>query len=152
MSGEAVQEITLEDHQKAFTEVAFIMDIFAATIDNIMGGATAPVGRIAGREMAKKLPLNLNSPTLEEAITVIAPRMEAGFRFSLQERVGERELLFGRCVVRDVCTILRIQLGGPLCRLFHAYFDGILNELICRPVKSELSACGEQCRTTVRVQ
>ena len=72
MSGDAVRDITLEDHWKAFGEVAFLMDIFTATIDNIMGGATAPVGRIAGREMAKKLPVHLGNPSLEEAMTVLA--------------------------------------------------------------------------------
>jgi hypothetical protein len=47
MSSETVMGLTMEDHQKAFTEVAFLIDIFTSTIDNIMGGATASVGRIA---------------------------------------------------------------------------------------------------------
>jgi hypothetical protein len=78
--------------------------------------------------------------------------MEAGFLFSLQGEDNERDLLFDRCVLRDVCTMRKIDMGEGLCRLFHAYFDGILNELICRPVKSEIISCGEQCRTTVRTQ
>ena len=149
MSDNGVGETVLEDHRKAFGEVAFLMDIFTATIDNIMGGATAPVGRIAGREMAKKLPVHLGDPSFEEAIAVLAARMSAGFQFTLE---GERELFFDRCVLRDVCTLRGIPAGGALCRLFHSYFDGILNELLCRPVKSEIVACGDQCRATVRVQ
>jgi len=150
MSVDAVHDVTLEDHRKAFTEVAFLMDIFTATIDNIMGGATAPVGRMAGREMAKKLPLNLQNPTLEEAVTVLAPRMAAGFQFELSGAAGEQEINFHRCVLRDVCDQRQNQLGGPLCQLFHSYFDGIINELICRPVKSEIASCGQQCRVTVQ--
>ena len=42
-------ELSLEDHQEAFSEVSFILDIFAATPSELMGGATASVGRIAGR-------------------------------------------------------------------------------------------------------
>lgn len=152
MSGDAVREITLEDHRKAFGEVAFLMDTFTATIDNIMGGATAPVGRIAGREMAKKLPVHLGNPSFEEALTVIAARISAGFQFRLVGGDGEQELVFDRCVLRDVCAVRGIPSGGALCRLFHSYLDGILNELLCRPVKSEIVTCGDQCRATVSTQ
>lgn len=152
MSGDAVRDTTQEDHRKAFGEVAFLMDIFTATIDTIMGGATAPVGRIAGREMAKKLPVHLGNPSLEEALAALATRMSAGFQFTLEGEDGGRELVFGRCVLRDVCTLRGIPAGGALCRLFHSYFDGILNELVCRPVKSEIIACGDQCRAAVRTQ
>ncbi len=152
MSGETDREITLEDHRKAFAEVAFLMDIFTATIDTIMGGATAPVGRMAGREMAKKLPLHLESPSLRDAVAVLATRMSAGFQFALRETDGEHEFVFDRCVLRDVCSLRGIPAGGALCQLFHSYFDGILNELVCRPVKSEIVSTGPQCRVTVRTQ
>jgi uncharacterized protein YoaH (UPF0181 family) len=152
MSGESVQGTTLEDHQKAFVEVAFLMDIFTSTIDTIMGGNTGPVGRMAGREMAKKLPLNLSHPSLEEAVEVMASRMAAGFQMSIDEAVAGKELVFDRCVLRDICTLRNIQTGGALCRLFHTYLDGILNELISRPVKSEITGSGDQCRISVRTQ
>lgn len=152
MSVDAIHDVSLEDHRKAFTEVAFLMDIFTATIDNIMGGATAPVGRMAGREMAKKLPINLHNPTLEEAVAVMAPRMAAGFQFELTGSANEQEIVFDRCVLRDVCEQRKNKPGGPLCHLFHSYFDGIINELICRPVKSEIISCGQQCRLTVQTQ
>jgi hypothetical protein len=41
-------DLTPQDYQKAYVEVAFLLDAFASTIDNIMGGNTTPVGRIAG--------------------------------------------------------------------------------------------------------
>lgn len=152
MSGEAMQDITLEDHKSAFNEVAFLMDIFTSTIDNIMGGATAPVGRIAGRDMARKLPIYLKNPSLEEAIEVLSARMKAGFEFSLEEVEDGKKVVFNRCALRDVCSLRKIETGGAMCRLFHYYFDGIVNELISRPVKSEIVSSGKQCITRIRTQ
>ncbi len=84
MSTETLTGLTLDDHKAAFTEVAFLMDIFAATIDNIMGGATSSVGRMAGRDTANKYPLFLSNPSLEEAVAVVADRMNAGFGISFE--------------------------------------------------------------------
>jgi len=74
------------------------------------------------------------------------------FGVTLEGTEGKRELVFDRCALREVCTLRGVQAGGALCKLFHAYFDGILNELICRPVKSELVATGDSCRATVSTQ
>lgn len=152
MSVSPTMDTTLEDHDKAFTEVAFLLDIFAATIDNIMGGATASVGRIAGREMARKLPIYLTGTGVEDIIDILASRLQAGYKFRLSTAGEERELVFERCVLRDVCARRGIAGGGELCRLFHSFFDGMLNELISRPVKSEIAACGEQCRLKLSIQ
>ena len=153
MNVPAGMETTLEDHTTALNEVSFLMDIFASTIDNIMGGATAPVGRIAGREMAQKLPVNLDNPSIEEALGVLAARMKAGFVFSLEGSGDQAKLVFDRCALREVCALRGLQTGTALCRLFHAYFDGIVNELICRPVKTENISCdGAQCRMNIRTQ
>jgi hypothetical protein len=146
------EQVTLEDHVNAATEVAFLLDIFAATVDNVMGGATASVGRIAGREMARKLPVHLTNPTLDEVVAILNSRMEAGYRFRLEGDGTERTLLFDHCVLREVCAKRGLTMGTALCRLFHAYLDGILNELICRPVKSEVVSCGDQCRLNLRTQ
>lgn len=152
MSIDSMKDLTLDDHRSAFNEVAFLMDIFTLTIDNIMGGATAPVGRIAGREMARKLPVYLDNPSLEETLAVLASRMKAGFDFALEDAGGEQRVVFNRCALRDVCTLRGIETGGAMCRLFHAYFDGIVNELISRPVKSEIISSGKQCITRIRTQ
>lgn len=146
------EQVTLDDHINAATEVAFLLDIFAATVDNVMGGATASVGRIAGREMARKLPVHLTNPTLDEVVAILNSRMEAGYRFRLEGDGTERTLLFDHCVLREVCAKRGLTMGTALCRLFHAYLDGILNELICRPVKSEVVSCGDQCRLNLRTQ
>lgn len=114
-----------------------------------MGGATAPVGRIAGRSMARKLPLHLADPSLASVLALLAQRMQAGFEITTTA-IDEKnsELLFGRCALREVCSLRTIETGGAVCKLFHSYFDGIVNELLHRPVKSTITATGPVC--TVR--
>jgi len=141
-------ELTEEDYQKAYVEVAFLLDAFAGTIDNIMGGKTAPVGRIAGRDTARKLPLELSDPTLEEVLAALGGQMQAGFEFSLD---GDG-LVFRRCILRQMCGLRHIETGTALCRLFHAYFDGIVNGLLSRPVKSEFVSVGDACHLKIAVQ
>jgi hypothetical protein len=152
MSDSNLDEITLEDHKNGFNEVAFLLDIFCSTIDNIMGGATAPVGRIAGREMAKKMPVHLENPSINEAVSLLADRMKNGFEFSFDDSAEQKQLNFGMCALRQACSLREVQPGGAMCRLFHSYFDGILNELVSRPVKSEIIACGNLCSVTLRTQ
>lgn len=141
-------ELGPEDYQKACVEVAFLLDAFASTIDNIMGGNTAPVGRIAGRDTARKLPVDAVGRTLEDAVALLSERMGSGFEFELQ---GGR-LTFKRCILREMCGLRKIETGGALCRLFHSYFDGIANGLICRPVKSTAEEVGETCSFATEVQ
>lgn len=143
-----VLDLSPEDYQKAEVEVAFLLDAFASTIDNIMGGNTAPVGRIAGRDTAKKLPIHLTDPTLQDIIAALREQMQAGFDFDLD---GEK-LRFKSCVIRDMCGLRKIKTGGALCHLFHAYFDGIVNGLLCRPVKSTIVSVGEECQLQTLVQ
>jgi hypothetical protein len=143
---------SIEDHAKAFTEVAFLLDIFAATIDNIMGGATASVGRIAGRSMARKLPINIDRPTLHQSLDVVIGTMKSGFEISYTDNQQTPELTFARCVVRDVCRERHLEPGCPLCKLFHSYFDGIVNEIVCRPVKSELRSASDACTLCLKTQ
>jgi hypothetical protein len=143
-----VLDLSPEDYEKATVEVAFLLDAFASTIDNIMGGNTAPVGRIAGRDTASKLPVNLTDPTVQDIIAALREQMHAGFDFSLE---GDR-LLFKSCIIRDMCAVRKIETGGALCRLFHSYFDGIVNGLLCRPVKSVIVSVGVECQLQTTVQ
>ena len=147
---DAINGLTEDDYRKAFVEVAFLMNAFAFTIDNIMGGNTAPAGRIAGRDTAGKLPLELNDPDLPEVIAALArhEQFESGFGFSL---TGD-ELTFDRCVIREMCAVRNHEPGGPLCKLFHSYFDGVVNGLLSRPVKSTFVSVGDECRLQTAVQ
>lgn len=141
-------DLSPEDYRKATIEVAFLLDAFASTIDNIMGGNTAPVGRIAGRDTAGKLPIHLTDPTLPDIVSALKERMHAGFDFSLD---GDG-LQFRSCILRDMCAVRKIRTGGALCHLFHSYFDGIINGLLCRPVKSTIVSVGDECHLQVSVQ
>ncbi|MDY0301857.1 MAG: hypothetical protein RBQ99_09780 [Trichlorobacter sp.] len=153
MTSDNALQITPEDHQKAFTEVAFLIGSFANTIDNIMGGATAPVGRIAGREMARKLPLNLDNPTLAQVLELLAKRMQAGFEMTITPLdENSAEIRYGLCALREVCKVRKRQTGASVCRLYHSYFDGIVNELLHRPVKSEIMEVGEVCLIKTHTQ
>lgn len=143
-----VLDLSAEDYQKATVEVAFLLDAFASTIDNIMGGNTAPVGRIAGRDTARKLPIHLSDPTLQDIVAALREKMNAGFDFTLD---GDG-LVFKGCIIRDMCALRRIETGGALCHLFHSYFDGIINGLLCRPVKSSFVSVGGECRLQTAVQ
>lgn len=146
MTNDNALQMTPQDHQMAFTEVAFLIESFANTIDNIMGGATAPVGRIAGRAMARKLPLALEEPDLASVLKILAERMQAGFEMTaVSEGASAATVRFDRCALRDVCTLRNMETGSAVCRLFHSYFDGIVNELLHRPVKSEILKTGPTC-------
>lgn len=153
MTNDNALQITPEDHQMAFTEVSFLIGSFANTIDNIMGGATAPVGRIAGRDMAKKLPLNLDNPTLVQVLDLLSKRMQAGFEMTISSLDDNTaEIRYGRCALREVCKVRNRQTGGSVCRLYHSYFDGIVNELLHRPVKSELLEVADSCLIKTHTQ
>lgn len=141
-------DLTPEDYQKATVEVAFLLDAFASTIDNIMGGNTAPVGRIAGRDTADKLPVSLTDPTLTDVVAALGTQMHAGFDFALEDD----GLQFKSCIIRDMCALRKIETGGALCRLFHSYFDGIVNGLLCRPIKSTIVSVGDTCQLQTVVQ
>lgn len=143
-----ILDLSTEDYQKATVEVAFLLDAFASTIDNIMGGNTAPVGRIAGRDTASKLPVNLVDPTLPDIVDALTKQMQAGFDFTL----NGNEVLFRSCIIREMCAVRNIETGGALCKLFHSYFDGIVNGLLCRPVKSAIISTGAECRIQTDVQ
>jgi len=148
MTNDNTLQMTPEDHQMAFTEVAFLIESFANTIDNIMGGATAPVGRIAGRAMARKLPLTLDDASLRSVLETLATRMQAGFQINITPAgPAAADVQFERCALRQICSLRTIEPGGAVCKLFHSYFDGIINELMHRPVKSEIVETGPQSCT-----
>lgn len=140
------------DYDNAFTEVSFLLDIFGSTIDDLMGGATDTVGRVAGRQMAKKLPLYLKDPRLEVVLEALAKHFKAGFELRATCQPDHAELAFGHCLVREVCANRKIPLGGPLCHIFHAYLDGMVNELNFRPTKSTFEALPGECRVRMEIR
>ena len=152
MNSAAELTLTLAAHQAAFVEVSFLLEIFAATVHDLMGGATDSVGRIAGREMAKKMPVYIPNPTLEEVLGQVAERMKKGFQIGFKVDDAGADLTFGRCALQEVCRVRNLEPGGPLCCLFHFYLDGVVNELVYRPVKSRIVSTGEQCQVRMEMR
>ncbi len=147
MSECEIAELTEEDHDKVFTEVCFLLDIFASTIDDVMGGSTATVGRIAGRRMARKLPIYLPHPSPSEVLSAFSEHMKAGFEISHRDGDGSLLISYGRCAIREVCRQRGIPTGGSLCKLFHEFTDGVVNELSSRPTKATILRSGDTCET-----
>jgi hypothetical protein len=147
MSETPTPTLTIEDHQKAFTEVSFLLNIFAATVQDLMGGATAPVGRIAGRQAASKLPVYIPEPTLDKVLAALSERLAHGFDISYRVNGQVADMDFGRCAIREACRAQGLAPGRELCSLFHYYLDGMVNGLLHRPVKSSLSQTGDRCTT-----
>ncbi len=153
MNSDLLLDVTSEDHDYAMMEVAFLVDAFASTIDNVMGGTTGPIGRIAGRDMAKKLPLHLVEPSLTETLAALSEHMKSGFDVTVSSVTGNvAETNVSTCFIRDLCVGSGKPPGGAACKLYHAYFDGIVNELMRRPVKSEILAVGQSCRMKIVFQ
>jgi hypothetical protein len=146
MSAPTQEMPTYEDHESALIEIAFLLDIFATTIDDLMGGATASINRISGRSMAQKLPVYLKNPSLQETINAVASEFKGGFEISSCS--GERctDLTVGKCAIRSICQARNIPLNGSLCRLFHNYLDGVIGDLHSRPVKSVIVTADKTCR------
>ena len=140
------------EHQLAFTEVSFLLDIFASTIEELMGGATASVGRIAGRELARKLPIETLTENRNEIIRQVAAHFKNGYDIRLDnvENKNSAVIRFGNCAIREVCKTRQMSLGGELCQLFHYYFDGVINELVKSPVKSDVTPADDVCRCDMR--
>lgn len=153
MNTDAMSALTANDHEQAFREIAFLVDSFCRTIDSTMGGAVSPIGRIAGRDMARKLPIDQAAVDFRPAMEHLGTRLKGGFDVTVSKSDDAgHEVAFGRCAIRNVCVARELPPGGPICRLFHCYLDGVVNELTQRPVKSEITAAGECCTVCTRVR
>ena len=47
------------DHDAAFTEVSFLLEVLVDTLGDVVGNSMAALGTAAGRQMGKKLPVYL---------------------------------------------------------------------------------------------
>ncbi|MEI6668515.1 MAG: hypothetical protein WCP29_10195 [Acidobacteriota bacterium] len=144
--------MTLDDHRAGLTEVSFLLEIFASTVSQLMGGATASVGRIAGRHFARKLPVTLVDPTLEQTVQAFADQVRKGTDISFTSTGTGIDLAFGRCAMRNVCRSRNAELGGDVCRLYHMFIDGAINELYAKPAKSTITQVGDVCHARMEVR
>lgn len=146
MSARPELSLSAEDHDRAFTEVCFLLDLFVQAIGDVVSKSGPALGIAAGRHMARKLPVHIPEPTMGKALEAIAARLAAGFEFSVRCDGHAAEVAVGRCAVRDVCARRGIPPGADLCRIFHYYIAGMASELGgVGAVKATDAAIGERC-------
>jgi len=146
MSDRAELKLTVEDHDKAFTEVSFLLDIFVSAIGDVVNKSGPALGLAAGRHMGKKLPVHLADPKMDTVLDAVAKRLASGFAIEFKCDGSGADVGIARCAIRDVCAKRTIKVGGEMCRMFHYYVAGIATELLGgRAVKATEASVGDKC-------
>jgi hypothetical protein len=145
-------ELTLQDHQDAFTEVSFLLEVLVRTAGEVVGKSIPALGTNAGRHMARKLPIYLSKPDLPTVERAVAQELSAGFDIQGSCAGGGADLKIGRCAVREVCRSRNLELGGELCKMFHHYHAGMVAQLLGRPVRAGAVTAGEPCAVHLDAQ
>lgn len=139
-------DVTQEDHQKAFTETSFLLEILTKTIGDLVGRSAPSLGVNAGRQMAKRMPIYLKNPELAEVLDAIANQMKAGFEIQHTCDDTGAELSIKRCAIREVCHNRGLALGEATCTMFHYYLAGIAAELHGCATRPGEATTGDECK------
>lgn len=141
-------ELTLqvEDYDKAFTEVSFLLDMFVETIEAFVGKSTPSLAVAAGRKMAANMPIHLVEATPENALAEFIrvfqiQQMEITGHFEGEEAV----VTIHHCPILAVCKNRQMEVGGSACQIFHYYVAGIMAELAGCPARPRTISTGETC-------
>ena len=141
--------MTAADHDAAFMEVSFLLQMLAQTVEEVIGNP-APLGVSAGRAMAAKLPVYLKEPTLASVLEALDPLLKDGFEFSTTGEGNTAALAVGRCVIRDLAAKQGEAPGGKLCKLYHSYLSGIISHLLTRQSRVQETSAGRTCALIVQ--
>ena len=147
MTDRSELSLTVEDHDKAFTEVCFLLEVLVNALGELVGKSTPTLGVTAGRHMGKKLPIYLTDPDVETVLKAIAERMASGWGMEIKADGKGADVKFGKCAIRDVCKNRSLELGGELCQMFHYYLSGMAAELYGKPVRATIKSAGDSCDT-----
>jgi hypothetical protein len=145
MINRSEMELTLKDHEKAFTEVSFLLDMLVKTIDIFVGKASPSFAVAAGKNMARNLPIYLSDPSPEEALEELVSVFSHGLDISGHFNSDKAIISLKQCPIRDVCTERGMAIDGQACQMFHYYVAGIMSALtsrLCRPTTVET---GDKC-------
>ena len=139
-------QLTAEDHDKAFIEVCFLLDMFVETIEQFVGKSTPSLAVAAGRKMAKNMPVYLKDPTPEAALSELV----RVFKIQQLEVEGEMQgneanITMHHCPIGSVCKERQMEMDGSACQMFHYYVAGILAEFTGRPARPKTISTGETC-------
>ncbi len=140
--------LTLEDHKKAFTETSFLLSILTGTMKELVGSGASTVATSAGKEIAKKMPIYIKNPSIEEVTATLQKRLAAGFDFSCEPVDDGLNLSFTKCAIRDVCENRGMEIGGELCSIFHYYLGGMFSQFSKKQTRPKILSSGcDRCET-----
>ncbi len=152
MTTPALRSPSLEDHQQAFTEVSFLLEMLVRTAGVVVGKSAPSLGTNSGRHAARKLPVLLDRPELPAALGAVTAALASGFELTPACADGRAEVKVGRCVVRDVCADRGLPLDGDLCKTFHQYLAGMSAQLLGRAVRVGAVTAGGACTIQLEAQ
>ena len=144
-------ELKQSDYDAAFTEVSFLFEVLASTVKDVIGNS-APLGVSAGRSMARKIPVNLKQPSVNQVLDVMTRHFQNGFEFTSKTSEEGGELNVGACMIRDICRNQNTELGGEMCKIFHAYLSGMTAQLSGRQARVTHTAAGDTCALDLKMK
>jgi hypothetical protein len=139
-------QLTSEDHDKAFSEVCFLLDMFVDTIEKFVGKSTPSLAVAAGRKMAANMPVFIDEKTVDKALSELV----RVFTIQQMEISGEMQgndavISINHCPIGAVCKERRMELDGSACQMFHYYVAGIMAEFTGRPTRPTTISAGDSC-------
>jgi len=139
-------ELTVEDHDKAFIEVCFLLDMFVDTIEQFVGKSTPSLAVAAGRKTALNMPIHLTDPTPENALSELV-RVFTIQQMEIEGKMdgGTAVIDINHCPIGEVCKNRGMELDGSACQMFHYYVAGIMAELTGKPTRPTTVSAGEAC-------
>ena len=139
-------DLTLEDHDKALHEISFLLHNMTGTVSELVGRATRTVALSAGREAAHKMTAFGETTEPHEVIKAVIQKLSGGFHLEARWEGEDLILTFQHCIIRELSRKAELDLGGPLCTMFHGYVNGIIAELTKKGVRFKIESVGkEQC-------
>ena len=136
---------SMEDHDKAFIEVSFLLDMFVETIETFVGKSTPALAVAAGRKMAKNMPIYLDHPDGKSALDEMIRVFSEGFEISGHYEQKEAIIAIDHCPIYSVCHERGLELNGATCQMFHYYIAGIMAELTGSPARPTRVEAGQRC-------
>lgn len=144
----ATNELDLlpEDYDKAITEVSFLLEMLVQTIEKFVGKSTPSLAVAAGRQMAKNMPVLLDTATPENAVAEFVRIFKVQQMEVEGSITGNAAMIeINHCPIRGVCQNRNMELDGQICQMFHYYVAGILAELAGCPARPKSVSSGECC-------
>jgi len=136
---------TMEDHDKAFIEVSFLLDMFVDTIETFVGKSTPALAVASGRKMAQNMPIYLEEPDGMTALAEMVRVFSEGFDIVGNFDGKEAMITIDHCPIYSVCQERDLELNGSTCQMFHYYVAGIMAELTGSPARPKTIEAGEKC-------